>query len=528
VDQVGHRVLRFDRFVLDLTRGCLRVGACDIHLSPKAFEVLRHLAKHGGRLAPKEELLATVWPNVIVSDDSLVQCIRELRQKLADEEHRLIKTVPRRGYLLDVEISADTVMVQPPRAMKASADIGVATALSLTDRPSIAVLPFNNLSGDPEQEYLADGVVEDIITELSRFRELFVIARNSSFAYKGKAVDVRLVGRELGIRYVLEGSVRRAGDRIRVAAQLIEAENGGHLWAEKYEHDYSHVFALHDEVTRSVVGAIQPQILLSEGQRAARKNPTSLDAFDSLMRGMWHVHQRTRDDNRQAESWFTRSIELDPKLARAHMMLSRVLSGRCWVGDSEDIERDLRASQAAAERAVGLDERDAAVHYALSIISLMTRQHERALVASQRAVDLNANLALGHFALGETRLFMGQFDQALDELMRSLRLSPLDSLASTFVSLIALAHYHLGNYREAVHHSERALQKRRTYFALRTLAAAQGRLGWIKEAHRVLTEMERLRPTDQRQWALVSPYADEAHEAQVLDGLRLAGRPPAR
>jgi TolB-like protein/tetratricopeptide (TPR) repeat protein len=516
--------LRFDRFVLDLMRGCLHTGGRNINLSPKAFEVLRHLAAHGGRLVSKEELFATVWPNVIVSDDSLVQCIRELRQKLGDEEHCLIKTVPRRGYLLDAEISADNVTaVRPTLPVNAKAEIGSTPPLPPPDRPSIAVLPFTNLSSDPDQEYLADGIVEDITTELSRFGELFVIARNSSFQYKGKAVDVRQVARELGVRYVLEGSVRRDGDRVRVAAQLIDGESGGHLWAEKYEHNYSHIFALQDEVTQSVVGAIQPQILVGEGRRAARKSPTNLDAFDSTMRGMWHVHQRTPHDNRLAEGWFTRSIELDPTLARAHVMLSRVLAGRCWVGDSDDIERDLHASLAAAERAVALDERDAAGQYALSIISLMTRRHERALGAAQRAIELNPNLALGHFALGETRLFMGQFSEALDPLMRCTRISPHDPLASTFVSLIALAHYHLGNYKEAVHHSERALQKRRTYFVLRTLAATLGQLGRIEEARPVLAEMERIKPTNELQWALISPYADPAYEAQILDGLHKAG-----
>ena len=220
--------MRFDPFTLDLTRGYLRAGEQDVDLRPKAFKVLCHLAENAGRLVPKQQLYEVVWPNVVVSDDSLVQCIGELRQKLGDHEHRLIKTVSRRGYLLDVSISSsDIPSVQVVEPETSAAVEFPSSAPPLPDRPSIAVLPFTNLSGDPSQDYFTDGIVEDITTELSRFAGLFVIARNSSFRYKGEATDVRQVGRELGVRYVLEGSVRRFGDRIRVAAQLIDAETGG-------------------------------------------------------------------------------------------------------------------------------------------------------------------------------------------------------------------------------------------------------------------------------------------------------------
>jgi TolB-like protein len=521
-----HRVLAFDRFALDLTRGRLRSGEQDIDLQPKSFAVLCCLVENAGRLVPKQEFHDAVWPNVVVSDDSLVQCIGELRRRLGDHDRRLIKTVSRRGYLLDVSISARDV---PPSMQVSHAPaLGAAAAsssstLPLPDRPSIAVLPFANLDGDPRQQYFADGIVEDITTELSRFRELFVIARNSSFQYQGRPVDIRQIGRELGVRYVLEGSVRRSRDRIRVAAQLIDAENGGHLWAEKYEHDCGDVFVLQDAITRNVVGAMQPQILVGEGRRAAHKSPTDLDALDCCMRGMWHTYQRTPHDNKQAESWLRRSIELDPTLARAHTILARVLASRCWLGHSDDIDRDLAACRGAAERAVALDERDAAAHYAVSITELMIHRHERALRAAQQAIDLNPNFAHGYFALGETRLFMGQFTEALNPLTLCLRLSPHDPFASVFLSLIALAHYHLMNFKQAADYSERALQKRRTYIVLRTWAATLGQLGRTDEAHSALAEMEELKPVNvDRHWKLTCPYADPAHETHLLDGLRKA------
>src|SRR5215470_1539203 len=264
MDEIVHRILLFDCFALDLTRGCLRTGDRDIDLRPKTFRVLRHLVEHAGRLVPKQELYEIVWPNVVVSDDSLVQCVRELRQALGDDKYRLIKTVSRRGYLLDVTVttpdfpaaSASPVATNSAAASLVpsldQADTKARPSLSIPDKPSIAVLPFQNISTDPEQEYFADGIVEEIITGLSRFRWLFVIARNSSFTYKGRAVDVKQVGRELGVRYLLEGSVRKSANRIRIAGQLIDASSGTHLWADRFEGALMDVFELQDQVTASV------------------------------------------------------------------------------------------------------------------------------------------------------------------------------------------------------------------------------------------------------------------------------------
>src|SRR5262245_45195121 len=239
--ETAHRILRFDRFVIDLTRECLRTGDRDIDLRPKTFGVLRHLAENAGRLVPKQELHEVVWPNVVVSDDSLVQCVRELRQALGDDNYCLIKTVSRRGYLMAVTVSTSYLPTGFPAAsaspvattsaaasLVASLDQGDRKArlsLSIANKPSIAVLPFQNMSGDPEQEYFADGMVEEIITGLSRFRWLFVIARNSSFTYKGRAVDVKQVGPQLDVRYLLEGSVRKSVHRMRIAGQLIDVSS---------------------------------------------------------------------------------------------------------------------------------------------------------------------------------------------------------------------------------------------------------------------------------------------------------------
>jgi adenylate cyclase len=433
---------------------------------------------------------------------------------LAALGERPLKNIPRQVPVYRVDWGAD--------APAASIMLG-GGVLALPDKPSIAVLPFANLSGDPEQEYFVDGITDDIITALSHYRWFFVIARNSTFTYKGCAVDVKQVARELGVRYVLEGSVRKAGNRIRATAQLIEAESGKHLWAERFDHDLADIFALQDEITQSVVGAIEPEMQLVEGMRAARKGAADLDAFDCCMRGMWHYQQFTLDDNRQAESWLRRSIELDPAFAQAQVALARTLILRIWWGWSRDIKLDLSEGHLAAIRAATLDDRDPYAHYVLSVATLLTRRHEQALAEAQRAVDLNPNFALGFYALGWIRIYAGHFAEAIDPLMRSLRLSPNDPRAGGFLGQVALARYHLSDYEEAARCAERGLRRRAAPFVLRTLLASLGQLGRTEEAAAVLVELRRLKVEDERYWQTISPYADPAHRAHFDEGLRKAG-----
>src|SRR5262245_54133614 len=298
--------------------------------------------------------------------------------------------------------------------------------LALPDKPSIAVLPFSNMSGDPEQEYFADGITEDIITALSHHRWFFVIARNSTFVYKGRAVDVKQVARELGVRFVVEGSVRRAGQRVRITAQLIEAETGNHLWAERFDRDMADIFAIQDEITQSVVGSIEPEMLLIEGKRAFRKSVKNLDAFDCCMRAMWHFSQKTPENQDQAVTLLRQAIRLDPTLAQAHMALARTLNSRTWEGWSGDLANDTSEAHAAAARSVAIDDRDPYCHYAYCWTSLVMRMHAQALAEAQRSIDLNPNFALGFFALGLVRVYIGNFREAVDAMLRCLRLNPYD------------------------------------------------------------------------------------------------------
>jgi adenylate cyclase len=397
-------------------------------------------------------------------------------------------------------------------------------ALSLPDKPSIAVLPFLNMSGDSEQDYFVDGITEDIITALSRYRWFFVIARNSSFAYKGQSVNLQHVAQQLGVRYVLEGSVRKAGNQLRVTGQLIDAETGVHLWAERYDRSYEDVFAIQDEITENVVGAIEPEILMKEGRRVIQQANADPNAYDCCMRGMWHHYQSTREELLEAEMWLRRAIEIDPKYARGHMALARVLFGQCVYGWCSDIESYRAEIASLAERAVTLDERDPYCQYALFAGNFMAGRHQAALAAAQRAIDLNPNFALGYLALGWVRIFIGHFNQALEPLLHTLRLSPNDPIAFLFIHHIALAHYHLGNYEEALHFGERALVTRRNHFVLVVVIASLGMLDRVDDVRPLVDEASLLGPPDAKAyWAAVYPYADPAHREHLYEGLRKAG-----
>ena len=440
----------------------------------------------------------------------------KLRFELTPKGERSLKNIPR-------PVPVFAVDWRPEDPVSAGVLGG---SLALPDKPSIAVLPFSNMSGDPEQEYFADGITEDIITALSHHRWFFVIARNSSFVYKGRAIDVKQVSRELGVRYLLEGSVRKAGQRVRITGQLIEAETGTHLWAERYDRDMADIFAVQDEITQSVVGAIEPEMLLVEGKRASRKSPSSMDAFDCCMRAMWHFAQQTPADQDEAVNLGRKAISLDPSHAQGHMVLARALNSRLWHGWSNDFAADLEEQHAAAVRAAALDDRDPYSHYALSWTSLMRCLHEQALGELQRSIDLNPNFSLGFFVLGLVRLHIGHFVEALDALLRSLRLNPNDPQAGAFMSFVSLAYYFQENYDEALHYGQMAVRARGPYIAIRALLATLGQLGRVDEAQALLGQFSsRLPKHMRRHFEVTTPYLHANHREHLLDGLRRAGVP---
>ena len=537
--------LCFQEFALDLTRGCLRSGDRDIDLRPKAFAVLHHLAKNAGRLVPKQELYQAVWPDVVVCDDSLVQCIRQLRDKLGDEGHRLIKTVHRRGYLLDVAVSTSHFAEGFPTASASlvattsaaaslvpSLDQGDREArlpLSIANKPSIAVLPFQNMSGDPEQEYFADGMVEDIITELSRFRWLFVIARNSSFTYKGRVVDVKQVGRELGVRYLLEGSVRKSANRIRIAGQLIDTSSGAHLWADRFEGAIEDVFELQDRVTARVVGVIAPRLQQAEIERARRKPTESLDAYDLVLRGCANVQKRTREGNDEALSLFYQAIERDPDYAWAYALAADCFNTRKAFGWVINSEKEIAETKRLARRALRLGNDDASVLcFAGWALASVCKELDDGADFLDQALSINPNLAFGWFARGVVKVWLSELDQAVEHFAHAMRLSPRGPHLFLMQQGIAHAHFFAGRYDEALTWAKKALRGLPDFhIALRIAAASCALAGRDEEAKKLMARLLEIDPalrTSNLQ-NLLGPYRQPEYPAKFADALRKAGLP---
>ena len=366
--------------------------------------------------------------------------------------------------------------------------------LPLPDKPSIAVLPFANLSGDPEQGYLADGIAEDILTGLSRLRWLFVIARNSSFTYKGRHVDVRQVGRELGVRYVLEGSVRKGGNRIRVTGQLIEATTGNHLWAERYDRALDDVFAIQDEITGSVIGCIQPHVYAAEHDRLKRKPPQRLDAWESFVRGMFLYSQHSDTSTKEALGMLDRAIGLDPGYAQAHALRAVCLAWRAFQG-WEDRETAFAEAGAGADRAVACDPGEPWAYLAHGFVAIAKWRDAEAVGAFRRAIDANPNFAYAHGLLGAAHAFGGRPDQAIECIDRGVRLSPRDIFGDEYQLYYAFAHFQAGRYAEAAAAAQLAIQQRPGHPVPYIMAAAShGLAGDIEKARSAITQLTSLAP----------------------------------
>ena len=540
MDPVAHKVLRFDRFRLDLTRGCLRAGEQEIDLRPKAFQLLTYLAANAGRLLPKQELIEAVWPNVVVSDELLEQCIRQLRRGLGDADHRLIKTVPRRGYLFDVTPSrSEVTAAAPTQTIGTSGPVQAASSvlpppappapvLALPDKPSIAVLPFSNLSGDPGQDYFTDGIVEDIITELSRFGELFVIARNSSFKYKGKAVDVRDVGHELGVRYVLEGSVRRGGDRIRITAQLIEAATGVHCWAERYDRKLEGIFAVQDEVVGTIAGILAAHVRRAETERTRSKPPNSWQAYDYYLQGAdcygTFTVSFSAEDLSEARRLLQQSLAIDPNYARSHAMLATSYCA-VWANsvDNEFLSTGaLDRAEQLARKAIQLDPNLPFARTVLALVLAWRRDYEASMIEVERALALNPNNL--DWRLGMVLILAGHARRAVDVLEACTRLDPYCHPMTG--GMQGIAHCTLGQYAQALPLLRDFAARAKSRHAQLWLAATYAQLGQLDAARAQAAELQRFHPAFTIAAArLVWAPKHAKDESRFLDALRLAGLP---
>ena len=523
-----HAIFRFEKYTLDVVRGSLRTSDREVDLRPKSFEVLCYLVENAGRIVTKEELIEAVWPDVVVTEESLTRCVSDVRNAVADGAQSIIKTIPRRGYRFAAPVSqldaASAPTSTPQTETGAAREFGL-----LRDRPSVAVLPFVNLSGDAQQEYFSDGITEDVITELSRFSELMVIARNSTFQYKGKSFDVRQIGRELGARYVLEGGVRRDGKRVRITAQLIDSVSGAHRWAERYDRKITDVFAIQDEVARAIVALLAAHVNKAEAERTLLKPPATWEAYDYYMRGadICSLHSRTGvvASLYEARRLLEQSIAVDPTYARAHAMLSwthwwtyvEPLDGEYLRPSGLDQALDL------AKKAVQLDPELPQAHAQLGWVLVWKRRHEEAIAAFERAFALNPNLVNNRFAL--TLVFAGQPATAINVLQANIRLDPFQR--DTWLGFMANACYMLKRYQEAVpllrEYGSRAPNVQIIHI---WLAATYAQLGQIAEAKAEAEELLRMNPRFTiATWKVTAVYKNPQDTEHLLDVLRKAGLP---
>jgi len=523
----------FEDFALDTQCRELVRGADAVAVEPQVFDLLVYLIRNRERVVGRDDLLASVWEGRIVSESALNTRIHQARSAVGDngEDQRLIRTFPRKGIRFVGPVKEDQGTVSAvARQAQAVAPETIAAPLSLPDRPSIAVLPFTNLNGDPKEDYFSDGITEDITTELSRFSELFVIARNSSFQYKGKAVDVRQVGRELGVRYILEGSIRRRGDWIRISVQLIDALTGTHRWAERYDRQLEDVFAVQDEVARTIVAILAAHVNKAETERTLNKPPETWQAYDYYLRAVdrhasfWSSFKAT--ELYEVRRLLEQSIAFDPNYARAYARLAWThVSG--WLNSLDGDHLNAAALDRAyhlARKAVQLDPNLAQAHADLGFVLIRRGQHEAAVAEFERSLALNPNFTDWRFA--DVLVYAGHSARAIEVVERHMRLDPF--YVPSAPGFLGFAHYMLKQYSQALPLLRECVSRAPNLRGGHVwLAASYAQLGNIEDARAEASEVLRIEPkwTIKGTQARLSIFKRAEDAEHFFDGLRKAGLP---
>ncbi|TPQ35257.1 adenylate cyclase 3 [Bradyrhizobium guangdongense] len=508
----------FEEYAFDTARRELYRGTDAVAVSPQVFDLLDYLIRHRDRVVTKDNLIGAIWQGRVVSDAALTTRLNAVRSAIGDsgEAQRLIRTLPRKGFRFVGEVREEREV--------AGADDAPERAPAIPDRPSIAVLPFANMSGDPEQEYFADGMVDEITTALSRFKGLFVIARNSSFTFKGKAVDIKDVGRRLGVRYVLEGEVRKAAGRVRITGRLINAATGTHIWADRFERDMTDIFALQDEFTLAVVSAIRPKLVQAEIALASRRRPEDLTAYDLFLRALQQVGPSTREGLAQGLRLIHRALELYPRFAAA-----AALAGACH---AENVVRNYTTEpQFEREEAVrlmrlalSLDDGDPDTLASAALISaLLVGDCETEIEMSDRAVKLNPNSYRAWHCRGWVLKIAGQPEEAIRSLERAMRMSPLDPETFAALTGMGFALLELRRFDEAIIAAKKAQRLNPCYPGpYRCLASAFAHLGRDAEAREAAARMLELDPAFTiSAWSARSQISKTAD--LMIEGFRKAG-----
>jgi TolB-like protein len=516
----------FDNHRLDTERRELLCGGAPISVQPQVFDLLVYLLQNRDRVVSKEDLVASIWGGRIVSDSTFTSRINAARKAVGDRgvDQKLLRTIPRKGFRFVGVVNEQPDNIRPADAPPAEIRKPRRPALPLPDRPAIAVLPFNNMSGEREQEYFSDGISEDIITALSRLRWFLVIARNSSFIYKGKAVHIKEIAAELGVRYVVEGSVRKSGNRVRITAQLNDVATGSHVWAEHYDRDLTDVFAVQDEITEAIVAAIEPQIYVAENFRAKRKPPSSLDAWDLVMRALSHYWRMTREDQVVAQALLEKAIAIDPNYGQALGLLATSHMFSVHMGWA-DITTAAPMAERAALAAILADSEDAWAHNALGSVYFSTRRLDPSLAEFELALQLNPNFSLAQGYYGLALSYCGRWQEANAAAQRALRLSPRDPFSAIYYGVAAYAQFVGKNYHEAIDLSREAIRLRGDFVgAYRVLTVAAGMAGQAEVASAALQELRRAQPNISLAWiANQLPWKLDSDREHYLEAFRRAG-----
>jgi TolB-like protein len=517
----------FSDHKLDTDRRELRRGSEAIAVEPQVFDLLVYLVENRDRVVSKDDLIASVWGGRIVSDSTLTSRINAARKAVGDsgDAQKLIRTIARKGlrFVGDVRVEGGG----RPRHDGGPTDDArerPRQAPSPSDRPAIAVLPFTNMTDDPAQEYFSDGISEDIITALSKLRWFFVIARNSSFIYKGKAVHLKQVAEELGVGYVVEGSVRKVGERVRITAQLNDVATGSHIWAERYDRNLADVFAVQDEITEAIVAAIEPQLYAAENFRSRRKAPDSMDAWDLVMRALSHYWRVTRQDNVVAQALLEKATAIDPHYGQALGVLATSHTFSAHMG-WEDMATAAPNAERAAAAAILADSEDPWAHFALGGVYLFARRFDDSLAEFELALRLNPNFSLAQGYYGLALAYCGRWQEATSAAQRALLLSPRDPLSAVYCGIASYAQYVGRNYDEAMRLAREGIRQRADFVgAHRVLTAAAGMAGQTDVAKTALQELRRAQPNISLDWiAKQMPIQHDAEREHYLEGFRRAG-----
>lgn len=513
----------FANHSLDTDRRELSRGSERIAVEPQVFDLLVYLVRNRDRVVSKDDLIASVWGGRVVSDSTLTSRINAVRKAIGDsgENQTLIRTIARKGLRFVGDVRTAPLAAESTEAGRAKPE---RPALPLPDRPAIAVLPFVNMSGDPEQEYFSDGISEDIITALSKMRWFFVIARNSSFFYKGKAVHMKQIADELGVGYVVEGSVRKAGDQVRITVQLNDVGTGNHIWGERYDRNLADVFAVQDEITEAIVAAIEPQLYAAENFHAQRKPPDSLDAWDLVMRALSHYWRVTRQDNVVAQALLEKAISIDPNYGQALGLLATSHTFSTHMGWA-DMATVGPIAERAARAAILADSEDPWAHQALGYVYLFARRFDDSLAEFELALRLNPNFALAQGYYGVALAYCGRWEEGDMAARRALRLSPRDPFSATFYGVAAYNHFVGRNYDKAMQLSREAIRQRADFVGgHRVLTAAASMAGQTDVAKAALQELRRAQPNISLAWiANQMPMKRDADREHYLEGFRRAG-----